>query len=168
MFPHSYFEIEEKGDHVSPSRYFDIDVISENSITAPYRKHFGSSRLRSVDGLRQNLSKIPGTLGGGSIERIGSHYCSPIALADIETVLLHYKFRPNFANRAAEEIARREYAQNGQYWTQYPDFAGAASEMIAPTSHEYRNWRDLLKAGLLKSSPRWDKYATDQLTTYDL
>lgn len=159
LFPESLATISSFPDHVAASRYFDADMNSCSTVMPPYREHAGGVRSRSLGGKQQTLGKVPGLRGGGRIERLGSHRCSPVNLADLSCALLHYKFRPDFFDRAREEIARREYAQNGQEWQRYLELETRTGEVLpAEASRLYRSWRDLAAAKLMHSSQGWDAF----------
>jgi hypothetical protein len=158
LFPRFFHEIEQSGDHIGPSVFFDSEIESHGSLLAPYTDRFGSKRLRSVDHLPTTLSKIPGTRGGGTIERIGAHRSSPALVADVGCALLHYKYRADLAARAQEELKRQQYAQNGNAWAQFPDFKNGANEMTTPSSKKYRSWTALIDSGLLQNSEQWSDY----------
>lgn len=159
LFPESLATISSFPDHVEASRYFDADVSRCPTVTPPYREYAGGVRSRSLGGKQQTLGKVPGLRGGGRVERLGSHRCSPVALADLSCALLHYKFRPDFFDRAREEIARREYAQNGQEWQRYLELETRTGEVLpAEASRPYQSWHDLVAVRLMHSSDGWDAF----------
>ena len=135
--------------------YFDNSYRFYGAMRAPYWWVEGGMRERVFQQYDLYLCKTPLIRAGRDISFLASsHFVSPGAVADITSVLLHFKFLGSFKSRIEEEAKRLEYsnsAKNVKHLHARLSQIGSASSWLGPDTERYRGSEQLLELGLLRS-----------------
>jgi tetratricopeptide (TPR) repeat protein len=161
MLPETMAALDDpKGDFTQVCRHFDPPAAPAPFILAPYVNYSGGPRSRLLDYRPMPLTKSSGLRGGGRIEQLyASHYTSPAQIASVSMLLLHYKFRPDFAERARRVAAEHQYGDSSQEYSCYADLeTDRARPMLSADSRRFEGSQSLIDAGALRSTPQWDAY----------
>lgn len=90
----------------------------------------------------------------------GTHFIEGAHVAEIQGALLHFKYLHDFLPRVKEETAREEHWQNAKEYKAYlKTIGGTAPDFHAPASVKYSGSGQLVDLGLMKSSPRLDRFS---------
>ncbi|HTV19928.1 MAG TPA: glycosyltransferase [Polyangiaceae bacterium] len=108
------------------------------------------------------LSKHPLIFLDGELEPVTHpHYSNRARVADVTSVLYHYKFTPSFKAKVEESRASKRYVKfaQGQY-DQYQKQIGERASLIIDTPGTQRlgDVRELVDQGFLRASPAFEAY----------
>jgi tetratricopeptide (TPR) repeat protein len=161
MLPRTMAALDDaQADFPEACRHFDPPAPPTPYILAPYVNHSGGPRSRLLDYRPQFLTKSSGLRGGGQVEQLHASHCtSPARVASVSMALLHYKFRPDFADRARRIAGEHQYANSAQEFACYAEWqADRAQSMLSPTSLRSEGSQSLIDAGVIRSTPQWDAH----------
>jgi hypothetical protein len=101
----------------------------------------------------------------GMVYFSSTHIMTPIKLADVTGVLLHFKFFADFHDRAVIEAARGEHDGGGRQYRRYASImdanAGKAS-LRYEGSVEYKSSNDVMHNGLMHGSQTYEDFLRGQ------
>jgi hypothetical protein len=146
------------GDFTRVARFFDAPPEPTPTAVCPYLRYSGGPRTRLLGSESQHLTKTSGLRGGGVIEQIGaSHQTSPARVSSIGMVLLHYKFRPDFFDRARQIAGEHQYSAASQEYARYGQLEAIRdASLLTGDTHQYTGSASLIEAGVLRSTAAWD------------
>lgn len=159
MMPERLSEFDEPGAEMTAvARYFDPLPQPTPLVTCPYVGYYGGPRSRLLGVVPRQLTKCSGIRGGGSVEQIhASHRASPARVCSVGMVLLHYKFRPDFFERAARIIDEHQYADASQEYSRYHQLnAKRGCSLLSDGTLRYEGSSSLIGAGVLRTTATWD------------
>ncbi|NPD67633.1 glycosyltransferase family 2 protein [Lichenicola cladoniae] len=117
------------------------------------------------------LSKMPLILGAPGRRWISNHKTTPLRLAPITGVLLHYKFFSDFHGRVIKALEQGQHFDGGSEYGRYASaLKGDPNLCFAhPESRRYRSSVDLTRPGLLRTSSDYETFCSEQpvLPGYD-
>jgi len=129
----------------------------------PYVFVQGGIRKR-MTGLAIALQKVPLIFMEQGVSFIEcNHHTTHLPFADISTALLHYKLVGDTKKILAEAIDRDEYFAGAKFYRRMNDAfntMGWSETLLSSYSRRYRNTSDLIDAGLITGSPKWDIFQT--------
>jgi hypothetical protein len=119
------------------------------------------------------LRKIPFVRWVPGTRYLSSHTTTPIKLADITGVLLHFKFLQDFDARVHTELTRKENPVHGGWATELVRYQARLKDNPSlsfqyPGSVAYEGSDQLIALGLLREDQRWGRIraiADDPCTT---
>lgn len=161
MLPRTMAELEAEGaDPVATARFYEPPDEVTPTFCTPYFNVMGGVRSKLITTRATHLTKCSGLRGGGTVEQQrASHRASPAVVSAVGMILLHYKFRPDFFERARRVASEHHYASSSQEFTLY---AGLEAErdrvLLSAASREYRGSAAMVAEGLLRSSAAWDGF----------
>ena len=162
MYPEK-IENEKLTDRFAESCYFDTDYTSVAQDLPPYVFVQGGIRKR-MTGLAIALQKVPLIFMEQGVSFIEcNHHTTHLPFADISTALLHYKLVGDTKKILAEAIDRDEYFAGAKFYRRMNDAfntMGWSETLLSSYSRRYRNTSDLIDAGLITGSPKWDIFQT--------
>lgn len=107
------------------------------------------------------LIKMP-LIRGGSGHWVTSHRTTPMVLADVTGVLLHYKFFSDFHDRVATALAERQHYDSSSEYARYE--AALQNDPCLSFYYEgsvpYRGSRDLVERGFINTSSKYQKFVS--------
>jgi cellulose synthase/poly-beta-1,6-N-acetylglucosamine synthase-like glycosyltransferase len=141
--------------------FCDHNVLSSDNV----RCYFGGIRktlFGSKTGEEYLLTKHPLIFLDGRLEPVTHpHYSNQARVADVTTVLYHYKFTPSFKAKVEESRASRRYVKfaQGQY-DQYQKQIGQRSSLVIDTPGTQRlgSVQDLVDQGFLTTSSAFEAH----------
>ena len=106
------------------------------------------------------LRKIPFVRWLPGTSYVTAHLTTPIKLADITGVLLHFKFLQDFYARVTTELTRKEHPVHGGWATELARYRAKLEENPSPSFHypgsiAYEGSDQLIALGLLKEDQGW-------------
>ena len=145
--------------------WFDATgYVRRDSNDFPYFRLHGGARARlfhAHPAAGPVLQKVPLIRWRPEIKYTSSkHTAFPCRLADVTGALLHFKYLPDFASQVRVEVARGQHYLGAREYRAYQrrlDEGGALSPM-GPASQRYRDTRQLVELGLIKSSPAYESH----------
>ncbi|MBH0236333.1 glycosyltransferase family 2 protein [Methylobrevis albus] len=147
-----------EADFTERARFFEPPPPPMPVVTCPYFSYRGGPRTRLLGIPSDHLTKCSGLRGGGTVEQTrASHRTSPARVASVGMVLLHYKFRPDFFERARRVAAEHQYASASQSFSRYQLLEDEMHRsVLSAETRPYTGSASLLAAGVLKTTPGWD------------
>jgi glycosyltransferase involved in cell wall biosynthesis len=90
-----------------------------------------------------------------------THHMTPVPLADVTGVLLHFKFLSDFASRAAIETARGEHYQDSIEYRAYLELVRdhGLTDLMAEVSARYENSAQLVRMHMMQTSAALEAFA---------
>lgn len=134
-----------------------FDPSSHNS---PRVRYYGGMRQR-VFGINPCLSKFPLIrFGDNNVPADGMHSVTTQRIADIQGSLLHTKYLQDFLVRVTQEAKREQHWNNAIEYKAYASLVRTNSDfsIYFSDSVKYKNWVQLLKKNILKSSANFKKF----------
>ncbi|MBO9702735.1 MAG: glycosyltransferase family 2 protein [Sporocytophaga sp.] len=153
----------EKKDYYAPDviAYCNYNKLSSNDIKCYFggiRKTLFSSNVAG----HYLLTKHPLIYLDGELEPVTNpHYCNKSKVADVSSVLYHYKFTPSFKEKVLESRKTNRYIKFAQrQYDQYYKKIGDDKSLIidTPGSKELFSVNDLVLNGFIQVSPAYKKY----------
>ena len=145
-------------DPFAASCYYDVDYLAIPAELPPYTVIQGGLRRR-LTGLASSLQKSPLVHMAPDVRYIEcSHGTTHLPVADVSGAVLHYKFVGDMRRRVGEAVARGEHAAGALSYRRLQDSLGEAAwrgSLLSPHSRRYTGTADLLRHGLIASSPDW-------------
>lgn len=145
--------------------WFDASgYVRRDSNDFPYFRLHGGARARlfhSHAAAGPVLQKVPLIRWQAGIKYTSSkHTAFPCRLADVAGALLHFKYLPDFAEQVRAEVARGQHYQGAKEYRVYQRrlAGGGALSPLGPTSHRYRDSRQLVELGLIATSPAYESH----------
>ncbi len=121
---------------------------------------------RTAAGNAPSLSKVPLLRWGADIriedaQAAAFHAVAPpVALSRCWAGILHFKFLGDFPERVAETVARGQHADGAAEYRRYQHrLDGGELSAHGAATRRYASSASLLEAGLLRSTPEWDRVA---------
>ncbi|MFD1331702.1 glycosyltransferase family 2 protein [Methylopila musalis] len=157
MYPETSDQLQ-ADDFVAVSICYDRPPEPTPVVFCPYLSYRGGPRGRLLDAPDDHLTKCSGLRGGGVVEHVrASHRASPARVSSVGMALLHYKFRPDFFERASRIADERQYASASQSYAQYgrldtPDSRSLRSE----ATRRFTGSAGLVADRVLRTTPAWD------------
>ena len=145
-------------DKFDAQTHFDNDYFSFPSITPPYRCVQGGLRAR-MTGRQFLITKSPLVKtrpGFAFLENNHSHTHLPVA--DVGTVLLHYKLIGDASQRIEDAIERREHYMAGRLYRDLQLNIAGRGIMPSLKTRRYRGPAQLVQLGLMPSTDAWDRW----------
>ena len=107
------------------------------------------------------LTKIPLIKGRAGRRWISSRHSPPLTLSEVTGSLLRFDFFSDFHARADAEAERRQHRDDGAEYIRYASVLARDPDLslLYRGSCPYRSTRDLIRLGLIRSSPEFDRYA---------
>lgn len=109
---HCWFEIKSLTQKPVPSGL-------ENQLSNPEINLYSGGVRARVFSASPAVSKFSLLKPGFWLRQVGHHLVSWAKVADISTVLFHYKFLPQFADRVEQAVAEQQYYQGSAEYKQY-------------------------------------------------
>lgn len=160
MLPEKLSDLNETDKSVDRiARYFETPPYSAPSVICPYFTYIGGPRSRILGMDAVLLTKCSGLRGGGAVEplRISTHGTSPARVSSIRMALLHYKFRPDFFERAKRVAEEHQYGNSSQEFVRYQALENVLDgTLLSETSREYTGSASLIDSGVVRSTAAWD------------
>jgi hypothetical protein len=121
----------------------------------------GLARTRIGAGLPPELRKVPLIKARPGLRWTGNHSTTPLAVAPVTAVLLHFKFFADFHDRVAREAARGEHWDGAAEYARYADMIATDPDATFFTSRSktLRSSAQLVELGLMRSVPELDELA---------
>ena len=144
---------------VAVSTCYDLPPEPTPVVFCPYLSYRGGPRGRLLNAPDDHLTKCSGLRGGGVVEHVrASHRASPARVSSVGMALLHYKFRPDFFERAARIVNERQYASSSQSYAQYgrlntPDSRSLRSD----ATRRFTGSGGLMADRVLRTTRAWDE-----------
>jgi glycosyltransferase involved in cell wall biosynthesis len=121
-----------------------------------FRQHLGD-RYRAP-----MISKVPLVKWAvGDRFTAASHHMTPVPLADVTGVLLHFKFLSDFASRAAIESARGEHYLNSIEYRAYLELVRdhGLVDLMADVSARYEDSAQLVRMNMMQTTAALEAFA---------
>ena len=168
--PINQYSYTQGGDFLNACPYLDSDGYYVTKVDQfPYFGLFGGPRYRAFYedlGSRQGptLRKIPLVRWGDGVEYLSvTHSTTPIRLADISGILLHFKYLYQFSDHVKGEVQRndRQMKDYKQYLSTIEENPGL--NFFGSSSVRYRDAEQMLELGLMRSSIFYTDWALEAL-----
>lgn len=160
MYPET-FDGGAAADPFVASCYFDSEYFTMRSEIPPYEIIQGGVRQR-MTGLAMMMHKSPLVRMAPDVRYIEcNHNTTHLPVADVSTAILHYKFIGDMKRKIDEAISKDEHHAGAKIYRRLKDAANAhgwAKSLLSPHSRRYERPSDLVKFGLMHSSPSWDAF----------
>lgn len=153
---------------IEAATWFDLSAVRQQDLPAAARRnqfdgqatpcYTGGLRLQafSADPL---LTKFPLTRreGGRGPLIENAHFVSGASVADVTSVLLHYKFDKRFRERTDEAVRRKNYYGGSSEYRRYQQALAQqpALSLDGAAAQRYCDPAQLVEAGFLYASPRY-------------
>lgn len=171
--PLSQAVLEENQDFTEVADHFDVGpyfvMPSENfprvGVNGGLRRRmFFQSGMK---GRGPNLRKVPLIQWQDGDSYTSAHSCSPVQLADITGVILHFKYFSDFHEKVAIEAGRKEHANMGMEYSIYLDAISETPEVsfLSELSRKYSSTTELVKLQLLFCSKEFIHFVQENLET---
>lgn len=110
------------------------------------------------------LSKMPLILGAPGRRWVSNHKTTPLRLAPITGVLLHYKFFSDFHGRVIKALEQGQHFDGGSEYGRYASALKSDPKLCFahPESHHYRSSADLTMPGLLHTSSDYEAFCLER------
>lgn len=131
------------------------------SVTGGVRERFFWHRSHGFKAPPPAIQKIPLVKWRKGMRYLSStHEVSPLEVADISGVILHFKFLQDFHRRALIEVRRKEHYNGASEYAAYLKAMDADPKISLKYSgsHRYGNWRDLDAMGLIRRTESFDRH----------
>ena len=145
--------------------WFDTDgYVQRDTHTFPFVSMHGGSRSRffyTAPVLGPALQKVPLIRWSPQMRFLSARHTSlPCRLAPVTGALLHFKYTPEFAAYVRAEAARGEHYRGGQQYRVYLKRleSDEGLSFLHPGSVRYRDSRQLVEQGLMRSTPELDAH----------
>jgi glycosyltransferase involved in cell wall biosynthesis len=124
-------------------------------------KLLGLAHTRIGAGLPPELRKVPLIKARPGLRWIGNHSTTPLAVAPVSAVLLHFKFFADFHERVVREAARGQHWDGAAEYARYADMiaSNADAAFFTSRSETFRSSAQLVDLGLMRSVPELDELA---------
>lgn len=143
------------------SRFFDVDYHAFPNEFPPYQFIQGGIRAR-LSGRSLMMTKAPLVRPTPDFAFLANnHQHTHLPLAEVSGALLHYKFIGNLLLRVDEAIEREEHFMGARFYRALRDpICGidGTVQLRSEYSRVYESPRDLVRAGLIRSSHDWDNW----------
>lgn len=158
----------EDGDFRAHHRWYDLTGIERQPYRAPNEvrdpaiaEHRGGIRGQVFGTTALYLTKHALVRWAPGIHLLSPHDVSGARLADFSCVLYHYKFVARFAERVRVAVERRNYWRESLEYRHYHEVlaANGAVMLRRPTARELRDVDELVEAGFLAVSERYEAVA---------
>jgi glycosyltransferase involved in cell wall biosynthesis len=125
----------------------------------PFNHH--SNDRQDIKAYPPELTKVPLVKGRSKRFWLSNHRSAPIRLPEITGALLHFKFFSDFHRRALIEVARGEHWNQGAEYLRYSNLLTTQPDtsLYYHGSEVYRSSNDLLRFGIMNTSPDLERYA---------
>lgn len=142
------------------SKYIDTDYFFMRSELPPYNFVQGGIRAR-LSGRSLLMTKAPLIKMAPDVAYIANnHQHSHLPVADISSVLLHYKFIGDFAGRIDEAIERNEHFMGARFYkgirSEFID-SDRSDSLLSEFSVSYSGSEHLIELGLMTKSTQWSE-----------
>jgi len=152
----SPFDVCQYFDNASSYKCYETETFPFLEIKGgPRQRYFWANE---GDKSGPSMRKVPLVKWKSSFEYlVAAHSCTPIRLADVTSVLAHFKFLSHFKEFAASEVKRNERVANSSDWKLYAKTLkdNDANFYSQGLSIEYQNSSTLLDAGHLAASKNY-------------
>ena len=158
---------------VDAATWFDLsDVRKQDLPAAALRNQFaGDGASCFIGGLRLRafsaeplLTKFPLTRreGGRGPLLENAHFVSGASVADVTSVLLHYKFDKRFRQRTDEAVRRKNYYGGSSEYRRYQQALARqpALSLDSAAAEQYRGTAQLVDRGFLHAPARYQRRAS--------
>jgi hypothetical protein len=124
-------------------------------------KLLGLARTRIGAGLPPDLRKVPLIKARSGLRWTSNHSTTPLAVAPVTAVLLHFKFFADFHERVVREAARGEHWDSAAEYARYADLIASHPDatLFTSRSETFRSSAQLVDLGLMRSVPELDELA---------
>jgi len=121
-----------------------------------FRRHLGD-RYRAPMIAKAPLVKW----AAGDRYTAATHHMTPVPLADVTGVLLHFKFLSDFASRAAIETARGEHYQESVEYRAYLELVRdhGLTDLMADVSVRYEDSAQLVRMNMMQTTAALEAFA---------
>ena len=108
-----------------------------------------------------DITKIPPVRGASGRHWVSNHRTTPLALSPVTGALLHFKLLSTFAEKAAVEAKRGEHWGGGTEYARYAALLARHADVsfAYAGSRRYRTPDDLVREGIMRSSPAFEAFA---------
>ena len=140
-------------------RYFDCT--SEQERQGARSRIFWSGAIEAPKARPPYLKKIPLVYWDAETHyKTSTHIVDGVREADITGALLHFKFFSDFIERVNVAVSERQYWNDSEQYEQYQNAIKGNAKLAAfdRDSVFYRDSKQLIALGLIKTSPRWDSF----------
>ena len=127
--------------------------------------HWGGLR-KTIFGVHPNLTKHPLIYPAKGVTPVlySSHFCANARIADVSTVLLHYKFDRKFHEKCLRAVERGNYAGGSTEYKAYLKAleSGEARDLKRPGSRQLARIDQLVEEGFLEETRTYRQFVDQQ------
>ena len=159
----------QKGENpIQYTPFFDVQFETEErrlyneKAMRPFNSlRFGGGMRKRLFGIDPNLTKTPLFKYGKDIYTFaGMHAIDGAQIADLQGVVLHFKYLQDFVARAIEETQRGQHAGGAALYRSIARTLqdSPTIDFCSPDSKRYQNSRQLVDLGLMKTTSAYETF----------